>query len=301
MADAQLMESVLPTSVVRFPFRGRGYFVKRDDLIDPLLSGNKYRKLCGLIQMPADRYSGLISFGGTQSNAMLSMAALCKLKGWQFHYTVKTVPPRLKESPSGNLKMALELGMQLHEVSPDAYAEATAALCEHHDAASLFVPQGGADPLAEAGVEALAREIDLWRKEQAVEGLTVVTPSGTGTTAFYLARALPRITVVTTALVGDAGYLLRQMRMLGGIPDNLKILEDEKKRPFARPDPELLATWQALQAAGIEFDLIYGARMWHVLLMHADAIEDEILYVHSGGLPGNATMLDRYRHLGMVS
>jgi len=39
--------------------------------------------------------------------------------------------------------------------------------------------------------------------------------------------------------------------------------------------------------------------MWHTLLQHVDAIEDTILYVHSGGLIGNETMLDRYQHKGM--
>ena len=54
-----------------------------------------------------------------------------------------------------------------------------------------------------------------------------------------------------------------------------------------------------LKKAGIEFDLIYAANMWHTLLQHVDAIEDTILYVHSGGLIGNETMLDRYQHKGM--
>jgi 1-aminocyclopropane-1-carboxylate deaminase/D-cysteine desulfhydrase-like pyridoxal-dependent ACC family enzyme len=52
--------------------------------------------------------------------------------------------------------------------------------------------------------------------------------------------------------------------------------------------------------AGIAFDLIYGAVMWQVLLQHHNVMGVTVLYIHSGGLLGNASMLDRYRHRGML-
>ncbi|NWF38406.1 pyridoxal-phosphate dependent enzyme [Mariprofundus sp. NF] len=287
------------SDVESFRFRGRDYFVKRDELIDPLLSGNKYRKLYSLIQTPAERYRGITSYGGTQSNAMLSIAALCQQKGWAFHYTCKLLPERLKANPTGNLKRALELGMQLHEVEHKQYDAAIASLSSPADTSTLLVPQGGADPIAELGINVLAREISQWQQERGIEKLNVVTPSGTGTTACYLALALPGVNVLTTACVGDSNYLIQQMDMLGAVPLNLRILENEKKHHFARPYPEFLDIYRELKEAGIEFDLIYGANMWHTLLQNIDTIEGTILYVHSGGLMGNETMLDRYRHKGL--
>ncbi len=283
--------------------RGRRFFVKRDDLVDPLLSGNKFRKLHSLIRTPAGRYRALRSYGGAQSNAMLALAALCRRKGWQFHYTVKTLPERLRQHPTGNLKQARELGMQLREVAHDQYDQAVAALFAQQRAqlteqeqATLLVPQGGADPIARAGIGRLADEIRRWQQRHDMDALHVVTPSGTGTTACYLAAALPAARVLTTAVVGDHAYLIQQMRRLGPIPDNLRILTPARPFRFARPDPALLAIHQELNSAGIAFDLIYGALMWHALLQHLDTIDGPILYVHSGGLSGNETMLDRYRH-----
>ena len=281
--------------------RGRTFFVKRDDLIDPLLSGNKYRKLYRLMQVECGQYQRIVSYGGTQSNAMLSIAALCHQKGWQFHYTCKPVPERLQHHPSGNLKMALEFGMQLHEVAHDEYEAAILALQSQCDELSLFVPQGGADPMAQQGIAVLAQEISLWRQQNKVEMLYVVTPSGTGTTAFYLAMALPDATVLTTPAVGDKDYLLAQMRRLGAAPANLKILQRSKKYHFAKPYPELFAIYEELIDAGIEFDLIYGTLMWRTLLQHIDHFEGTILYVHSGGLTGNETMLARYRRQGFIA
>ncbi|WP_232726487.1 pyridoxal-phosphate dependent enzyme [Mariprofundus ferrinatatus] len=281
-------------------FRGREFFVKRDELIDPLLSGNKYRKLYSLMQMPAERYRRLTSYGGTQSNAMLSIAALCRQKGWQFHYTAKALPGRLKEHPTGNFKLAIELGMQLHEVSPERYHQAISDLQDSQEESELLVPQGGADPLAARGINILAEEITSWQRQMGMASLNVVTPSGTGTTAYYLACALPDLNILTTPVVGDSDYLHLQMRALGDIPDNLCIIESSKKQHFAKPYPELLSIWRELKAAGIAFDLIYGAKMWHTLMQHPALLEGPTLYIHSGGLIGNETMLNRYFHKGLI-
>ncbi len=289
------------SNVEAFLFRGREFFVKRDDLIDPLLSGNKYRKLYSLIRAPREQYKKLVSYGGTQSNAMLSIAALCHQKGWRFDYTSKPVSAHLKNRPTGNLKMALELGMQLHEVTHDDYEAAIEVLKSEADEGSLFVPQGGADAIAQQGIETLAQEIKQWREHSGIEQLHVVTPSGTGTTACYLAAALPDAVVLTTPSVGDKPYLISQMELLGPVPENLRILENSKKHHFAKPYPEFLSLWQELKEAGVEFDLIYAALMWDTLLQHIDSIEGTVLYVHSGGLIGNATMLERYRHKGMAT
>ncbi len=283
-----------------FNFRNKSFYVKRDELLDPLLSGNKYWKLYALMQVPSERYKKVVSYGGTQSNAMLSIAALCQQKGWEFHYTCKTVASYLKQQPSGNLSKALDLGMVLHEVSHDDYELCVQRLREHTDAESLFVPQGGADPMAQLGMEQLASEIKQWQQVQDIKRLNIVTPSGTGTTAYYLAQALPECDILTTAVVGDKAYLQTQMEMLGELPKNITILESDKKYHFAKLYPELLAMYHDLLDAGISFDLIYGAVMWQVLLQHPNVMEVTVLYIHSGGLLGNATMLDRYRHRGML-
>lgn len=109
-----------------------------------------------------------------------------------------------------------------------------------------------------------------------------------------------RLPPSVTRKVGDEDYLLAQLGSLGSVPSNLKILKNSKKHHFAKPYPELLAIYEELIDAGIEFDLIYGALMWQTLLQHMDRFEGTVLYVHSGGLIGNETMLARYRYQGMM-
>ena len=286
------------SAVEAFVFRGRTFFVKRDDTVDPLLSGNKYRKLYALIHTPSTHCRRLYSYGGTQSNAMLSIAALCAQKGWEFIYYTKPLGSHLRAHPTGNLKAALELGMKLVEVSHERYDETVASLKGKCNDDELLLPQGGADPLARQGIERLAVEITSWLLQQGVERCYIVTPSGTGTTAYYLAGSLPHLPLITTAVVGNGEYLREQMERLGTLPKNLMILESGKKHHFAKPYAELYETYRELQEAGMEFDLIYGAKMWHELLK---ALPDDapVLYIHSGGLIGNETMLERYRYKGM--
>jgi len=277
-----------------FRFEGRDLFLKRDDLIHPLFSGNKYRKLYALLHTPAEAVDSLVSYGGIQSNAMLSIAALCHLKGWRFDYTAKSAPRHLKTNPTGNYKEALALGMQLHEVHPVAYEETVEALkrrCEK-ERGCILIPQGGADPSAETGVSVLADEIRGWQSASGIGMLNIVTPSGTGTTAAYLARSLPECRVITVAAVGDSAYLKQQIEKLMPLPENLVILSTPYR--FGSLYDDLLQMHEKLRTAGVEFDLIYAPVMWLALSAYWSEIEGEVLYVHSGGVGGNETMLERY-------
>lgn len=242
-------------------------------------------------------YTQIYSYGGAQSNAMLSIAALCHQKGWEFHYTTKKLPAYLKAHPAGNLKISLELGMKLHEV--EDYNEAVSSLEMQQQSSTLLIPQGGAGPLARQGIKVLADEISIWQKEQIGGDVTIVTPSGTGTTAYYLAQALPQCKVATTAVVGEREYLLTQIAKLGDYPSNLEILQSQTKYHFGKPYVEFLAIYRELKQNGIEFDLLYAAKMWLVLLENINIIEGDVLYVHSGGIVGNQTMLQRYAHKGI--
>jgi 1-aminocyclopropane-1-carboxylate deaminase/D-cysteine desulfhydrase-like pyridoxal-dependent ACC family enzyme len=280
------------SSIEKIFLDGRSFFVKRDDLIDPYLSGNKYRKLYALINTPKERFNKIISYGGTQSNAMLAIAALCKEKGWIFEYYTK--PLHVKENPNSNYATAIQLGMIHKELELELYKDFVASLMLDLDEKTFILHQGGADRSAKEGIEELAREI----RESGLHVRSIATPSGTGTTALYLALALPEYKVYTTPAIGDKSYLLEQMSALETVPDNLIILESEKKYHFAKPYKEFIEIYEKLKKSGIEFDLVYAPKLWKMILEQTD---EEILYIHSGGTTGNASMLDRYRYKGLVS
>lgn len=300
------MKNNLPTIVETFQFHGRKLYIKRDDLVDEDLSGNKFRKLYFLLKTPSSSYKRIISYGGSQSNAMASLAALCRRKEWRFLYITKALSKTLKEHVGGNLKSALSDGMELLEVSHDEYREMVESLYSpapdsraEKKEGDLILAQGGADLGAKEGVGVLAQEIRVWQKEHNIEKLTVITPSGTGTTAYFLAQALPDVALVTTPLIGSKEYLVEQMQFLGVLPANLSIIETKNRYRFAKTYSDFLIPYQELLEQNIEIDLLYAPKTFIALSEALENIEGEILYVHSGGVKGNSSMLERYRHKGL--
>ena len=267
---------------------GRTFYVKRDDLIDPFLAGNKFRKLYTLLQAPSNKFNKIISYGGTQSNAMLAIAAMCKTKEWEFIYYSKPISQTQKDLHVGNYFQAKEFGMLHVEIDNDLYKDYIASLSLHVDDKTFIIHQGGADTLAKEGMEVLAQEI----RDTNLHVEALATPSGTGTTALYLALALPEYKVYTTPCIGDVEYLKKQMQALHVIPDNLVILKPSKKYHFAKLYPEYYEIYTTLLKSGIEFDLLYAPGMWKVL---EEQTTETILYIHSGGVSGNESMLSRYK------
>ena len=277
-----------PTPIDKIDLDGRSFYVKRDDQIDPHLSGNKFRKLHKLLQTPKEKLNKIISYGGTQSNAMLAIAKMCYLKGWEFIYYTKPLSDIQKEHKSGNFYEALKLEMKHIELQNDIYKDEISKIRFNLDDRTYIIDQGGAVVDAQEGLEVLANEI----KEAHLDVKSLATPSGTGTTALFLAKNLPEYKVYTTACVGDVEYLKTQMlSLVDELPKNLVILKPKKKYHFAKLYPNFLDLYNRLLDAGIEFDLLYAPGMWEVLL---EQTEENVLYIHSGGTTGNKTMLDRY-------
>ena len=276
------------TPISKFTLEGREFLVKRDDLVDPYLAGNKFRKLHTLLKTPKDKYNKIISYGGTQSNAMLAIAAMCKQKDWEFYYYSKPISQTQEEANTGNLYLSKQLGMNHIQIPHDEYREFISSMHLNLDENTFIVDQGGAVLEAKVGLDVLASEI----KEQKPDVKSLATPSGTGTTALFLAISMPEFIVYTTPCVGDEEYLKTQMlSLVKELPKNLVILKQKKKYHFAKLYKEFYKMYKKTLDAGIEFDLLYAPSMWESLL---EQTEEKVLYIHSGGVTGNSSMLQRY-------
>ena len=276
--------------------------MKRDDLIKQVINGNKARKLHHLMQTPPEDHRRVLSHGGNQSNAMNALALLCAWKKWQFLYYTKPIPDYLRQNPSGNLASALQTGMKVVETT-QSHSEISRELSaiSNDDPHECYVPMGGQSPLAAEGIKILAEEIREFIDEHKIKNLSVILSSGTGTTALYLAHYLPECTVLTVPCVGDGRYLQEQMKSLSPrLPRNLSIIESRQKYRFAHPYPGFLETWRELCDAGIEFDLLYDTKMWHIFKNEPALLPPgEVMVVHSGGTEGNPSQLARYRRAGV--
>jgi 1-aminocyclopropane-1-carboxylate deaminase len=195
--------------------------------------------------------TSVVSYGGSQSNAMLALAAVVHYqntrlslndddpKKKRFVYYTKRLPRFLKNQPSGNLFRAISLGMELVELSPDDYNslfgserggsgdEAPIQLDPPTPGDSLWIPQGGACGMAVTGTRLLAQEIlQFWAKNGTKQPLSVCIPGGTCSTAVLVHKALKDlqsavpddgkldVEVVVVPCVGDKAYARRQMMYL---------------------------------------------------------------------------------------
>ena len=230
----------------------------------------------------------IISFGSNQSNAMYSLSLLAKLKNKEFIYYTNHIPKLLKENPHGNYLGALRNGAKIIEVNLNG-DELRDFVLSLKDEESLVIEEGGRVKEAEEGIKLLAYEIN----EYAIKNnLKVFLPSGTGTTAYFLAKHLD-VEVLTVPCVGDSKYLKKQFEWLGG-GKTPTILAPRKKYHFGKLYKELYILWMELKKVGIEFDLLYDPIGWNTIKYHN--LKD-ILYIHQGGLKGNESMIKRYERL----
>lgn len=219
------------------------------------------------------------------------------MKGWEFHYYARKLSTHLKGAIEGNLKLALSNGMHLHEVTYEDFDTKIEALKTIDDAKVLVISQGGADEIAKEGVIQLANEINTWKESEGIKKLCVVLPSGTGTTALYLQEGLNKdIELYTSVLIGDEAYQNEQWKRLSS-STYPKILPSDKKRKFAKPYAEYIEIHKELEEeTGIVFDLIYAPLTWMQTMKTLASFDGEILYIHTGGVSGNKTMLERYKY-----
>ncbi|CZE47282.1 1-aminocyclopropane-1-carboxylate deaminase [Campylobacter geochelonis] len=272
----------------KIEFSGFEFYLLRDDLLGEF-NGNKARKLAYLLQADLSKFNKIVSFGSSQSNAMYSISVFAKLKGLEFEYVMSHLSSNLATNPVGNFKFALENGMKIFV--EENRREFALSLC---DEKTLFIEEGVAQPQAEFGFIKQARDIEEFARQNLLK-FDIFLPSGTGTSAAYLAKHT-KFDVFTTPCVGDETFLKEQIQNLDPL-SKVKILPPSKKYHFGDLKLELFKIWHELkEQSGVEFDLIYDPVGFLTLLKNFDKFKNPLLYIHQGGLIGNISQLQRYKY-----
>ncbi len=294
------------TPVENITIDGFDFYLKRDDLIHPDFSGNKARKFYYLLQQNLSNVDKLIGFGSPQANSLHSLAVLAKDKQVKLDFYVNHIPSFLKQNPAGNYLAALNNDANIIEVGRledgqtlESYVKQQVLPNEFN---CQYVPEGGRYQDAAVGVNLLADEIAEWATSQNIEKLKVALPSGTGTTALFLQKRFVQLSlpfeVLTCACVGGDDYLKAQfIELSGNERHHPVILPTAKKYHFGKLYREFYEIWQQLkQQTGVEFELLYDPLGWMTLLEYVKKTsgDTQVMYIHQGGVLGNATMLPRY-------
>lgn len=156
-------------------------WLKRDDLLHPIISGNKWRKLKYILDYALSLQAHtIISMGGAYSNHLHALAYVGKELGLK---TIGFICGE-RQSLTPTLLDMQQWGMELRFVSRSEYR----LLRQYKQLPDLqahqyWLPEGGAENLALKGVAELVQEIDI-----AYDLLCV--PCGTGTTLAGLVNAV---------------------------------------------------------------------------------------------------------------
>ncbi|WP_417213272.1 1-aminocyclopropane-1-carboxylate deaminase/D-cysteine desulfhydrase [Bizionia sp.] len=263
-------------------------FVKPDYLVDPFISGNKYRKLkYNIIEAKKQDVQTLLTFGGAYSNHIAAVAAAGNRFNFQTIGVIRgeELSKEIQKNPT--LKFAKSQGMQFYFVSRDTYREKeTETFIENlrnKFGEFYFIPEGGTNELAIKGCEEILTEQDT-------EFDFITSAVGTGGTISGLinsAKAHQKI-LGFPALKGD---FLRKDISKFAKRENWDLISDYHFGGYAKINLELISFINDFkQQFNIPLDPIYTGKMAFGV---CDLIKKgyfpkdaKILMIHTGGLQG---------------
>ena len=278
-------------------------WIQRDDLIHPIVSGNKWRKLTGhLNQMSSEGKRILITFGGAYSNHLVATAVAAQAAGLRCIGILRGE----EEMKNHYLDIASGAGMELHGVSRTFYRDKAAALeqvlrnCDLSPEDVFVVAEGGIGPLGLIGFKDL---VDDWQKTgKRIEH--VFHASATGTTAVGLRKALDQSTINDNALSEVAVHSILVLRnsteqLEFGQRHNveLSMVEGYEFGGYAKSNQALNDFVQSVSIRNsIAFEPIYTGKAlfalndWLIAQKESDALELDkesgvfpVVFLHTGG------------------
>lgn len=293
----EVMDTVLALHGVRL-------LIKRDDLIHPVISGNKWRKLRhNLREAAMNDHHTVLTFGGAFSNHIAATAHACRNAGLDSIGIIRG-DELTDEELNSTLCEAKNKGMELHFVSREAYRRKTEPefLEELKTQHGRFyaVPEGGANGLGVKGCAELLPEVD--------EHYDVVCcAAGTGTTLAGLRISLPegKQLLGFPALKGgeflldEVKRLTEESRLRITAPQAaFSLVTDYHFGGYAKMTPELMRFIEGFQErTGIPLDPIYTGKMMFGIydLIQKGRFEKgtTLLAIHTGGLQGWEGMRNR--------
>lgn len=272
---------------IQFP-NNISLFIKREDLIHPFVSGNKFRKLkYNLLQAKAGNKETVLTFGGAFSNHIAAVAYAGKEQGFKTIGIIRgdELSDKIEENPT--LKFAQQNGMEFEFVSREEYRlkNETSYIGNLQQKFGNFylVPEGGTNELAVKGCE------EILTKEDAVFNYVCCAVGTGGTISGLINSALPNQKILGfPALKGD--FLTDEIRIFAK-QDNWDLISDYHFGGYGKISLELIEFINTfLEENKVPLDPIYTGKMVFgvIDLIHKNYFpaNSKILLIHTGGLQG---------------
>lgn len=281
--------------------KGISLVIKRDDLIHPFVSGNKFRKLkYNLLQAKAENQSALLTFGGAYSNHIAAVAYAGKENGFHTIGIIRgdELADKIESNPT--LKFAQECGMQFEFVSRETYRLKTEAhfleQLQQKYGAFYLIPEGGTNAFAIQGCEEI-----LTPEDASFDYVACAIGTG-GTISGLINSVLPHQKVLGfPALKGE--FLQDEIRKFVR-HENWELITDYHFGGYGKVSPDLIDWINGFYAqTQIPLDPVYTGKMvFGILDLIAKNYFPEnanILLIHTGGLQGIQGMNLKLKNKGL--
>lgn len=293
--DLEIFSPVHQINDKLFDEQGLTVFIKRDDLIHPIISGNKWRKLKYILKKAqAENKTHLVTFGGAYSNHLLATAAAAA----KFGFTCTGIV-RGEEVNNDTLFLCRLHGMQLLFTDRESYRDKHTLFEKYfgNNPHAIFVDEGGASAEGAKGCSELVNELP----EQYDH---IFCACGTGTTAAGIINGLQQHQLYTqfnaVPVLKNGGFIADEINKLLLQPTNFNIYTEYDFGGYAKTTSELIDfIKQFTSKTGILIEPTYTGKMMYAIYDLAAKSHfkpgTKILAIHSGGIWGLLGMKDKFR------
>lgn len=270
-------------------------YIKRDDLIDEYISGNKFYKLkYNLIEAAENKYSTLLSFGGAYSNHIYSLAYAGKKFGFK---TIGVIRGEEHLPLNPTLRFAKDCGMNLFYLKRSdyrkKYSDEVLSELENRFGRFFLIPEGGSNSFAVKGCSEIPKNFE-------VEYDFVFCACGTGGTAAGIIEGSDENSkVIGVAVLKNASFLIKDISDLSRIKkSNWSVFLDYHFGGYAKFNNELIEFVKSFEAKfNIPVEPIYTGKMLYAIydLAKKDFFPESstVVAYHSGGLQGLNGLIER--------
>jgi D-cysteine desulfhydrase len=298
--------AILPTPVQKVNFRGKYFFIKRDDMTEMALSGNKVRKLEFLIPQAIDAKADYIfTCGGEQSNFARATAVAAS------RYSMKTrlfLWGRDSRNANGNLLLDKLIDAEFQFLSKEEYENVSSIMSRQKEEFArkgkrvYIIPEGGSSPWGIWGYVDFVRELVEKNKMNKVKG--ILTAAGTGGTAagILIGNAVynTNFKVFAVNVLYDEKTIKEKIFSL--VEDfaetfnfkkkvnlgNLEIMDGYSREGYKNIDDEKIGLIKEFfQSTGILLDPAYTGKAFTAFsenFLHRKV--SDVMFLHSGGIFG---------------
>ncbi len=270
--------------------KGVRVFVKREDLIHPLVSGNKWRKLKYNLQKAKEEgKNAILSFGGAYSNHIHALASAAQSMGFK---SIGIIRGEEVLPLNDTLAFASQCGMELHFISREEYkrkAEKNFIEGLRKKFGDFYIiPEGGYNKEGSKGCEEILKEIDIPYD-------VICCACGTGTTLSGIIESLPNDKqAIGFPVLKGGDFLYEEIKKLipeKNISSNWLLETNYHFGGYAKWNEELLDFIKEFENKHkIPLDHVYNGKMFYGLfdLIRQDhfAKGTTIVAIHTGGLQG---------------